>query len=191
MEEKIAERWKEYCQELYEEKDITTDWNFQMDEQEPPPLKSEVERAIKNTASQKTPGPDDVPIELIKNGGETTIKLMHQISVSIWKTGKWPDDWTDSLFISLPKKGDLKQCSNYRTIALVSHASKIILERIRLKTEKEIATEQAAFRRGRGTRDQITNLRLLLENAHEHQQLVCMCFVDFKKSFDSVSHIKL
>ena len=75
-----------------------------MDEQEPPPLKSEVERAIKDTASQKPPGPDDVPIELIKNGGETTIKLMHQINVSIRKTGKWPDDWTDSLFIPLPKR---------------------------------------------------------------------------------------
>ena len=123
--------------------------------------------------------------------GETTIKLMHQISVSIWKTGKWPACWTDSLFIPLPKKGDLKQCSNYRTIALVSYARKIILERIRLKTEKEIAIEQARFRRGRGTRDQITNLRLLLEKAHEHQQLVFMCFIDFKKAFDSGSHIKL
>ena len=139
-----------------------------MDEQEPPPLKSEVGRAIKDAASQKTPGPDDVPIELIKNGVETTIKLMHQISVSIWKTDKWPDDWTNSLFIPLPKRGTPKQCSNYRTIGLVSHASKIILERIRLKTEKEIAIEQAGFRCGRGIRDQITNLRLLMEKAHEH-----------------------
>ena len=189
MAEKIEERWKEYCRELYEEKHIATDWNFQVDEQEPPLLKSEVERAIKDTASQKTPGPDDVPIELIKNGGETTIKVMHQVSVSIWKTGKWPDDWTDALFVPLPKKGRLKQCSNYRTIALVSHASKIILriilERIRLKTEKEIAIEQAGFRRGRGTRDQITNLRLLLEKALGHQQLVFMYFIDFKKAFDS------
>ncbi|CAF2370343.1 unnamed protein product [Rotaria sp. Silwood2] len=193
--EKIAERWKEYCQELYEEKDNTINWNFQIDEQEPPPLISEVERAIKDTASQKTPGPDDVPVELIKNGGESTIKLMHQICVTIWKTGKWPEDWTDSLFIPLPKKGDSKQCSNYRTIALVSHASKIILriilERIRMKTEEEIAIEQAGFRRGRGTRDQVVNLRLLLEKTHEHQQTVFMCFIDFKKAFDSISHNKL
>ena len=73
MAEKIAERWKEYCEELYEEKDVTTDWNFQMNEQESPPLKSEVKRTIKDIASQKTPGPDDVPTELIKNGGETVI----------------------------------------------------------------------------------------------------------------------
>jgi len=91
--------------------------------------------------------------------------------------------------------GDLKQCANYRTIALVSHASKIllriILERIRVKTETEIADEQAGFRQGRGTRDQVTNLRILMHKAREHQQTLYMCFVDFKKAFDSISHDKL
>jgi len=89
----------------------------------------------------------------------------------------------------------MKQCTNYRTIALLLHASKIllriILERIRTKTESEISLEQAGFRRGQGTRDQITNLRVLLEKAHEHQQPIFMCFVDFRKAFDSVSHDKL
>ena len=95
----------------------------------------------------------------------------------------------------MSKKGDLKQCANYRTIALVSHASKIllqiILERIRVKTETEIADEQAGFQRGRGTRDQITNLRILLHKACEHQQPLYVCFVDFKKAFGSISHNKL
>jgi len=94
--------------------------------------------------------------------------------VAIWETGEWPEEWTFSTFIPLPKKGGLKQCENYRTIALVSHASKIllriILERIRVKTETEIADEQAGFRQGRGTRDQITNLRMLMRKAREHQQ---------------------
>jgi len=80
------------------------------------------------------------------------------------------------MFIPLPKKGDLKQCANYRTIALVNHASKIllriILERIRVKTEMEIADEQAGFQQGRETRDQITNLRILMHKAREHQQLL-------------------
>ena len=107
-------------------------------------------------------------------------------------------EWTFSTFIPLPKKGDLKQCTNYRTIALVSHASKIllriILERIRVKTEAEIADEhfeQAGFRQGRGTRDQIMNLRILMHKAREHQQPLYMCFVDFKKAFDSISNDKL
>jgi len=118
---------------------------------------------------------------------------MHKICVAIWKTGESPEEWTFSTFIPLPKKGDLKQCANYRTIALVSHASKIllrsILERIRVKTETEIADEQAGFRQGRGTRDQITNLRILMHKAREHQQPLYMCFVDFKQAFDSIDTI--
>ena len=117
------------------------------------------------------------------------------LSVTIRETSEWPVEWTFSTFIPLPKKGDLKQCANYRAIALVSHASKILLrimlERIRVKTETEIAEEQAGFRQGRGTRDQITNLRILMHKAREHQQPLYMCFVDFKKAFDSVSHDKL
>jgi len=87
---------------------------------------------------------------------------MHRICVAIWETGEWPEEWTFSTFIPLPKKGDLKQCLNYRTIALVSHTSKIllwmILERTRVKTETQTAGEQAGFRQRRVTRDQIINL---------------------------------
>jgi len=120
---------------------------------------------------------------------------MHRICVAIWETGEWPEEWTFSVFIPLPKKGDFKQCANYRTIAFVSHASKIllriILERIRVKTETEIADEQAGFRQGRGTRCQITNLRILMHKARKHLQPLYMCFVDFKKAFDSISYDKL
>ena len=120
---------------------------------------------------------------------------MHRICVAIWETGEWPKEWTFYTFIPLPKKGDVKQCANYRTIALVSHASKIllriILERIRVKTETVIADERAGFRQGTGTRDQITNVRILMHKAREHQQPLDMCFVDFKKAFDSISHGKL
>jgi len=119
---------------------------------------------------------------------------MHKICVAIWETGEWPEEWTFSTIIPLPKKCDLKQCANYRTTALVSHASKIllriILERTRVKTETEIADEQAGFRQGRGTRDQITNFRILMHKAREHQQPLYMCFVDFKKAFNSISHDK-
>ena len=111
---------------------------------------------------------------------------MHRIFVAIWETGEWPEEWTFSTFIPLPKKGDLKQCANYKTIALVSHASKIllriILERIRVKTETEIADEQAGFRQGRGTRDQITNLRILMHEAREHQQPIRVMFRGFALS---------
>jgi len=100
-----------------------------------------------------------------------------ELCVAIWETGEWPEEWTFSTFIPLPKKGDLKQCANYRTIAFVFHASKmllrIILKRIRVKTETEIADEQAGFRQGRGTRNQITNLRILMHKAREYPQPLC------------------
>jgi len=96
-------------------------------EKVPPPLPSEVARAIRQTASRKATGPDDVPAELFKAGGETALNRMHRICVTIWETGEWPEEWTFSTFIPLPKKDDLKQCENYKTIALVSHASKILL----------------------------------------------------------------
>jgi len=97
-------------------------------EREPPPLRSEVARAIGETAMGKSAGPDDVPVEHFKAGGETACDRMCRICVALWETGEWPDDWADSTFITLSKTGDLKQCTNYRTIALVSHASKILLK---------------------------------------------------------------
>jgi len=99
------------------------------------------------------------------------------------------------MFIPLPKKVDFKQCGNYRTIALVSHASKnlfrIILERIRVKTETEIADEQAGFRQGWRIGDQITNFSILMHKAREHKQPLYMCFVEFKNALESISHDKL
>jgi len=125
--------------------------------QESPPLRSEVARSVRQTAGRKATGPDEVPAELFKAGGETVVDRMHIICVAIWETGEWPEEWTFSTFIPFPKKGDLKQCTNYRTISFVLHASKvllrIILERIGVKTETEIADEQTGFRQGRWTGD--------------------------------------
>ena len=151
----IAERWKGYCEDLYCDEEGKGIVRIEQEywEQEPPPLRSEVAPAIRQTASRKATGPDEVPVGLFK-AGETVLDRMHRICVAIWETGEWPEEWTFSTFIPLPKKGDFKQCANYRTIALVSHESKIllriILERIRVKTETEIADEQAGFRQGRG-----------------------------------------
>ena len=97
---------------------------------EPPPLKSEISRAMQQTNSRKAAGLDGIPVELFKAGGDATLDRLHEICTLVWETGEWPQDWTESVFVPLPKKGDLRQCKNYRTIALVSHASKIILKAI-------------------------------------------------------------
>jgi hypothetical protein len=158
--EGIAERWKQYCEELYNDKESSEQITGY--EREPPPLRAEVARAIRQVASGKTAGPDGVPAELFKHGGEKILEKMHYICTALWEDGEWPDDCIESIFVPTPKKGDARQCSNHGTVALVAHASKIILriilERIRTQTESEVAEEQAGFRKARGTRDQITNL---------------------------------
>ena len=107
----------------------------------------------------------------------------------------WPTPWTHSLVITLPKKGNLQQCQNYRTISLISHPSKvmlrIILNRLKPQAEKIIAEEQAGFRAGRSTKQQIFNLRILCEKYLQHQKDLCHVFIDFKEAFDRVWHAAL
>ena len=113
----------------------------------------------------------------------------------IWQTGKWPAPWNLSLVITLPKKGNLQQCQDYRAISLISHSSKvvlkIILNRLKPQAEKVIAEEQAGFRAGRSTTEQIFNPRILCEKYLQQQQDLYHVFIDFKKAFDRVWHAAL
>ena len=140
------------------------------------------------THAGKAPGPDDISAELLKLGGNTSLGMLHSIIAKVWESGEWPEDWVRSVFIPLHKKGDSRDCSNYRTISLVSHASKvllqIILERIRAKVETELSDEQAGFRTGRGTRNHLVNLRVLCEKARAKKAPLFLCFVDFEKAFE-------
>ena len=118
------------------------------------------------------------------------IGILTSICNKIWKTGEWPTTWTQSLVITFPKKGNLQLCQNYRTISLISHPSevmlKIILNRLQPQAEEIIAEEQAGFRTGRSTTDQIFNLRILCEKYLQHQQNLTHVFIDFKKAFDRI-----
>ena len=109
----------------------------------------------------------------------------------IWKTQQWPQDWKRSLFIPIPKKGNPKECSNYRTIALISHASKVMLKILQQYMNHELPDVQAGFRKGRGTRDQTTNICWIIEKAREFQKNIYFCFIDYTKAFDCVDHNKL
>uniref|UniRef100_A0A4W2BMU9 RNA-directed DNA polymerase n=1 Tax=Bos indicus x Bos taurus TaxID=30522 RepID=A0A4W2BMU9_BOBOX len=110
-------------------------------------------------------------------------------------TQQWPQDWKRSVFIPIPKKGDAKECSNYRTIALISHASKVMLKilqaRLQQYVNRELPDVQASFRKGRGTTDQIANIRWIMEKAREFQKNIYFCFIDYAKAFDCVDHNKL
>ena len=103
-----------------------------------------------------------IPFELFQILKDDAVKVLHSICQQIWKTQQWPQDWKRSVFISVPKKVNAKECSNYRTIALISHASKVMLKTLQARLQqymiRELPDVQAGFRKGRGTRDQIANI---------------------------------
>ena len=117
----------------------------------------------------KASGGDGIPVELLKILKDDAIKVLHSICQQIWKTQQWPQDWKKSVFIAIPKKGNAKECSNYHTIALISHASKVMLKilqaRLQQYMNRELPDVQAGFRKGRGTRDQIANICWIIKKA--------------------------
>jgi len=159
---------------------------------EPVHTRDEVKKALDSTKSGKAAGPDGIPIELLKLSEDSVVNAMHRIITAVWINGIWPEDWTQSTFVPLFKKGDPTVCANYRTISLISHASKVllkvILNRIKDKAEVEVAEEQAGFPPQRGTHNHLCSLRILMEKARAHRQPLYMCFVDFEKAFDKVKH---
>ena len=121
--------------------------------------------------------------------------MLHSIYQQIWKTQQWPQDWKRSIFIPIPKKGHVKECSNYCTIALISHASKIKLKILQARLQQymnhELPAVQAGFRKARGTRDQIANIHWIIEKVREFQKNMYFFFIDYTKAFDCVDHNKL
>ena len=162
-EQDILKRLSEYCSELYNYR-ATGDPEVlnvppATDNDNYPILREEVEAAVKSLKKGKSAGADNVPAELVQAGGEAMISALLTICNKIWQTEEWPTPWTQSLIITLPKKGNLQLCQNYGTISLISHPSKvmltILLNRLKPEAEKIIADEQAGFRPGRCTTEQI------------------------------------
>ena len=142
----------------------------------------------------KASGGDGVPVELFQILKDDAVKVLHSICQQIWKTQQWPQDWKRSLFISVPKEDNAKECSNYHTIALISHTNKLMLKilpaRLQQYMNRELPDVRAGFRKGRGTRDQIANIRWIMEKAREFQKNNYLCFIDYAKAFDCVDHNK-
>ena len=113
----------------------------------------------------------------------TLLKVLYSICQQIWKTQQWPKDWKGSVFIPIPKMGNAKECSNYQTTALISHASKIILKilqgRLQQYINQELPDVQAGFRKGRGNRDQTANICWIIEKAREFQKNIYFCFTEY------------
>ena len=155
----IKKRWQEYT-ELYK-KDLhdQDNPNGVITHLEPDILECEVKWALESISTNKASGSDGIPVELFQILEDDAVKVLHSVCQQIWKTQQWPQDWKRSVFIPIPKIGNPKECSNYHTIALISHASKVVLTILQARLQQYVNHElpdiQAGFRKGRGTRDQI------------------------------------
>ena len=192
----IKKRWQEYTEELYR-KDLHHQDNNDgvITYLEPDILECEVKWALGNITMNKASGVDGIPVELFQILKDDAVKVWHSIYQQIWKTQQWQQDWKRSVFVPLPKKGNVKKCSNSSTIALISHASKVMLKILQARLQKYVKHRlpdvQAGFRKGRGTRDQITNIHWIIEKAREFQKNIYFCFIDYAKAFNCVDHNKL
>ena len=141
---------------------------------EPDILECEVKWALESITMNKANGGDGIggdgiPVELFQILKDDGVKVLHSICQKIWKTQQWSQDWKRPVFILIPKKGNAKECSNYCTIALTSHANKVMLKilqaRLQQYVNRELPDVQAGFRKGRGTRDQIANICWIMEKS--------------------------
>ena len=161
--EDIKKRWQEYIEELYG-KDLHDPENHDgvITHLQPDILECEVKWALGSITMNKASGGDGIPVELFQMVKDDAVKVLQFTCQQIQKTQQWPQDWKRSIFIPTPKKGNAKECSNYPTIVLISHASKVVLKifqaRLKQYVKSEFPDVQPVFRKGRGTRDQIVNL---------------------------------
>ena len=158
-------------------------------------LECEVKWALGSITMNKASRCDGIPVELFQILKDDAVKLPHSMCQQVWKTQQWPQDWKRSVFIPIPKKGNAKECSNYCTIALISHTVQVILKilqaRLQQYMNRELPNVQAGFRKGRGTRDQIANIHWIIKKMREFQKNIYFCFIDYAKTFDCVDHSKL
>ena len=168
----MKKRWQEYTEELYK-KDLHEPDNHDgvITDLEPDILECEVKWALESITTNKASGGDGIPVELFQILKDDAVKVLHSICQQFWKTQQWPQDWKRSVFIPMLKKGNAKECSKYCTIALISHASKVMLKilqaRLQQYVNRELPDVQDGFRKGRGTRGQIANIHWIIEKARE------------------------
>ena len=194
--EDIKKRWQKYTEELYK-KDIhdPDNHNGVIIHLEPDILECEVKWALGSIITNKASGCDGIPIELFQILKDDAVKVLYSICQQIWKTQKWQQDGEKVSFIPIPKRGNAKECLNYHTVVLISHASKVMLKILQAMLQQYVNCElphvQSGFRKGRGTGDQIANIHWIIKKAREFQKNIYFCFTDYAKAFDCVDHNKL
>uniref|UniRef100_A0A8B9WGJ3 RNA-directed DNA polymerase n=1 Tax=Bos mutus grunniens TaxID=30521 RepID=A0A8B9WGJ3_BOSMU len=193
--EDIKKRWQEYTEELYK-KDLHNPENHgRITHLEPEILECKVKWALGSITTNTASGGDGILAGLLQILKDDAVKVLQPTCQQIRKTQQWPQDWKRSVFIPIPKKGNVQECSNYCTIALISHMSivmlKILQARLQQYMNSELSDVQTGFRKCKGTRDQIANIFWIIQKAREIQKNIYFCFIDYAKAFDCVDHKKL
>ena len=144
-------------------------------------LECEVKWALGSITMSKASRGDGIPVELFQILKDDAEKVLHSLCQQIWITQQWQQDWKRSVFIPIPKKGNAKECSNYHTSALISHASKVMLKILQPRLQRymnhEFPDVKAGFGKGRRIRDQIANIRWIIKKAREFQRNIYFCFM--------------
>jgi len=195
----IKQRWTQYCSSLYKDPGGGDEVVKELEDIAPPTdedtqdiLYSEVQTAIRALKRNKSPGSDKISAEMLQAGGEPLARQIYQLCNKAWHEGTIPEEWGKSILVPIPKKGDLSNCSNYRTISLINHTGKVLLtvllNRLKSYLDPYLSEEQAGFRKDRSTVHQILVLRLLAEKAKRQGKKIYNCFIDFQKAFDTIKH---
>ena len=162
---------------------------------EPDTLECEVKWALGSITTNKASVGDGIPVELFQILKDDAVKVLHSICQQIWKTQQWPQDCKRSVFIPILRKGNAKECSNYCTIALISHSSKVTLKILQARLQQYVNYElpdiQAGFRKSKAARDQIAIIHWIIEKAREFQKNIYFCSIDYSNAFDCADHNKL
>ena len=178
--EDIKKRLQEYTEALYKKDHDPDKHDAMITHLEPDILECEMKWALGSITTNKASGGDGIPVELFQILKDDAVKVLHSMCQQIWKTQQWPQDWNRSIFIPIPKKVNAKECSNYCTIAIISHTSRVILKILQPRLQQYVNSEfpdiHTRFRKGRGTRNQISNIFWIIEKAMEFHKKHLLLF---------------
>jgi len=201
--DEVKNRWKEYIEDLYNKSKkpkigdfcLEDEGQVDCDDRGPGLLTEEIYAAIAEMKNGKAAGVDDIPAEFLKLLEGKTMQKLVDLCKEIYEKGIWPEDFTRIVMIPIPKKTNATECADYRTISIISHASKIVLKiltkRLESKVKSMISKTQFGFRKGCGTREAIGVMRTLCERSLQRGNEIFICFVDFEKAFDRVDWVRL
>ena len=170
--------------------EVVDDSDINVEIEEGTVTKLEIKNAIKDMTNGKAAGIDNITVEMMKADIDTTVDVLHELLSLIREEERIPEDWCKGLIVKLPRKGDLTNCGNWRGITIMPTAAKlmgkVVIKRISRRVDKKLRKEQAGFRSGRSTTEQILVLRDIIEQSVEWNASLYICFIDYEKAFDSV-----